>query len=256
MKYSLFGVFIAGALLAAAPAYSQSSTMTGSTMMAQPAITLPAVRHMVYRFGYNTKATASGTGTGTTTIDIVGVAKDGGMNVTATDNWWNTVNPRQTYSCEVYANGNVKCPQRPNAISPIQVTIVPLLGPHFFKALAGGTHAAWTQNWTVWATLVPAASSGFAGQPTNWNCTASLTGKGTVQNNGKPVVVLDATGSMKQQGGRYVTVDQKSNLLYDPRLKIPVYLAQEIRFVPQRSTARYTVELKLINFSTTPGGST
>ena len=137
MKYSLFGIFTAAALLAASPALSQSSPASGaaSTMMAQPAAALPGVRHFVYRFGYNTKATEQGQGTGTLTIDIVGIAGDGGMTVHATDNWWNTVNPRQTSTCEVYANGGVNCAQRPYGLSPIQVTILPMLGQHFFKAL-------------------------------------------------------------------------------------------------------------------------
>ena len=47
-------VFIAGVALAASPAQAQQAG-------------LPMVRHLVYRFGYNTSATKSGTGTGTTT---------------------------------------------------------------------------------------------------------------------------------------------------------------------------------------------
>src|SRR6185437_12153339 len=108
--------FVAGS--AASAAASQPPTVT-----AAPG--LPAMRHLVYQFGYNTKAAKQGTGTGTTTIDITGLAKDGGLTVTATDNWWNTVRPRQTYTCEVYPGGGVTCAQPPNALSPIQLAIVP-----------------------------------------------------------------------------------------------------------------------------------
>jgi hypothetical protein len=248
MKYSLLGVFIAGTLLMASPALSQTSPGTAATA-------LPTVRHLVYRFGYNTKATKEGTGTGTMTIDIVGLAADGGMNVTATDHWWNTVHPRQTSNCEVYPNGGVTCPQRPYVLSPIQVTILSLLGQHYFSALSGGTDASWQQNFAVKASLAPSATVGFAGQMYTWNCTNALQAKGTTPNNGKPVVVIHGTGTMKQQGGRYVTTNQKSTILYDPSLKMPVYLAEEFIFVPQRSTNRYTVELKLINYSSTPSNS-
>ena len=248
MKYSLLGVFIAGTLFMASPALSQTSPGTAGTG-------LPAVRHLVYRFGYNTKATKEGTGTGTTTIDIVGLAADGGMNVTATDHWWNTVNPRQTSTCEVYANGGITCAQRPYVLSPIQVTILSLIGRHYFSALSGGTSVSWQQNFAVKASFAPIASSGFGGQMYTWNCTNALQAKGTTPNNGKPVVVIHTTGSMKQQGGRYITANQKSTILFDPHLKMPVYLAEEFTFVPQRSTNRYTVELKLINFSTTPSNS-
>jgi hypothetical protein len=252
MKYSVFGISIACALLAASPALSQASAAPASASMTmQQGTPLPAVRHLVYRFGYNAKATKEGNGTGTTTIDIVGLAKDGGMTVTATDNWWNSVNPRQTYTCEVYANGGVNCAHRPNALSPIQVTILPLLGQHYFKALAGGPNSTWQQSYKVYATFSPSSSGGFAGQPVTWNGTSALTGKGTVQNDGKPVVSIHATGALKQQGGRYITANQKSSMLYDPRLKIPVYQFQDITFVPRLTTNHYTVELKLINYSTT-----
>lgn len=242
MKVSLLGFFIAGSILMASPVVTQASPATG----------LPAVRHLVYEFGYNTKAAKQGNGTGTITIDIEGLAPDGGMNVTATDYWWNTVNPRQTSNCEVYASGGITCPERPYILSPIQVTILSLLGRQYFSALSGGVHVSWQQNFVVKASFAPGANSGFSGQMFTWNCTNSLQAKGTTPNNGKPVVVIAGTGSMKQQGGRYTTVNQKSNVLYDPRLKMPVYLDEEFRFVPQRTTNRYTIELKLINFSTNP----
>ncbi|HEY1428220.1 MAG TPA: hypothetical protein VGF18_01510, partial [Candidatus Tumulicola sp.] len=247
MKYLLFAVSIAGTLLTASPALSQTTAAPGSaSMMAQPAAGMPALRHLVYQFGYNTKAAKQGAGTGTTTIDVVGMASDGGLTVSATDNWWNTVNPRQSYTCELYPSGSVTCAQRPNALSPIQATILPLLGRNFFKALAGGSHATWQQTFAIKATFAPAASSGFAGQMYTWNATFALTGKGTVSNDGQPVVLVQSTGPMKQQGGRYVTANQKSSILFDPRLKIPVFLDEGITFVPRQTTNRYTVEMKLI----------
>lgn len=62
MKVSLLGFFIAGSILMASPVVTQASPATG----------LPAVRHLVYEFGYNTKAAKQGNGTGTITIDIEG----------------------------------------------------------------------------------------------------------------------------------------------------------------------------------------
>ncbi|HEY3676729.1 MAG TPA: hypothetical protein VGK84_12150 [Candidatus Tumulicola sp.] len=245
MKYSLLGVFIAGTLLMATPALSQSS----------PGAALPAVRHLVYQFGYNTKAAKQGNGTGTTTIDIVGLGADGGMKVTATDHWWNTVNPRQTSNCEVYANGGITCAQRPYILSPIQVTILSMLGQHYFSALLGGTNVSWTQTFAVKASIFPNAPGGFSGQLYTWNCTNALQAKGTTPNEGKPVVVVHGTGTMKQQGGRAINVNQTSTILFDPRLKMPVYLSEVLRFVPARNTNRYEIELKLINYSSTPSNS-
>lgn len=210
---------------------------------------LPAVRHLVYRFGYNTKATESGQGTGTTTIDIVGPAKDGGMIVNAADFWWNTVRARQTNTCEVYQNGGVTCAQAPYALSPIQVVIVPLLARSYFSALSSGPTSTWTQTYDVRATFLPAANTGFAGQVYTWNCSYNLTGKGTVPNNA-PLVLIASDGTMKQQGGRQIIANQKTNIVIDPRLQMPVAVFQDIRFTPQRTTNRYTVELKLIQQGT------
>lgn len=250
MIKQLPATLIAGAVLAASPALAQQSPTTSESAApgaAHATGTLPAIRHLVYRFGYNTKATKSGTGTGTTTVDIVGLAKDGGMTVTATDNWWNTVRPRQSYTCEVYSNGGVTCGQAPYAISPIQVAIVPLLGRDYFSALSGGTSSTWQQKYNVKATFFPSGSAGFTGQVYTWNGAYTLTGKGTPK--GGPLILVHMDGAMKQQGGRYVTVNQKANVLVDPRIKMPVFLDEEFTFVPRMSVNRYTIEMKLIKDS-------
>lgn len=233
-------------LLVLALVAASGATAAASAPATPPApAVLPAMRHLVYQFGYNTKAAKQGTGTGTTTIDIVGVAKDGGLTVTATDNWWNTVRPRQTYTCEVYSNGGVNCAQPPNALSPIQVAIVPLLGSSYFHALAASPTATWQQSYPVKATFAPSASSGFAGQVYTWNCAYTLTGKGPVPK-GQPLLLVHLHGAMKQQGGRYVTVNQKANVAFDPRISMPVYIDEEFTFVPRLSVNRYTIEAKLI----------
>lgn len=250
MKTLLAMAFIASMTLGASPSAAQPAPAAQSPVAgaAAAASELPAVRHLVYRFGYNTPATNSGTGTGTTTLDIEGIAADGGMTVKATDNWWNTVRPRQTFSCEVYAGGGVSCPNPPNAISPIQIAMVPMLGRHYFSGLSAGANSSWQQKYTVHATFFPSAASGFAGQLYTWNCAYTLTGKGTVPNESHMVNVVSVKGSMKQQGGRYITVNQKANTLFDPHLKMPVYLDEELTFVPTMSVNRYTIQMKLISY--------
>jgi len=243
-------LLIAGALFAPAPGLTQQPAAgAGTTGTVPEAAILPSVRHLVYRFGYNTKATKEGQGTGTTTIDITGVAKDDGMLVKATDNWWNSVNPRQSYTCEVYTDGSVNCAQPPHALSAIQVAIVPLLGKNYFSALSSGPNSSWQQKYTVKATFAPAAGTGFAGQVYTWNASYSLQGKGTAPGNGHAVDIVHSSGALTQQGGRYIKVNQKASLLFDPRLQLPVYVSEELTFVPRLTTDRYTVELKLINYS-------
>jgi hypothetical protein len=235
-------------MLAASPVSAQQTPPTSGSAApaASPAAAgLPTVRHLVYQFGYNTKAASEGTGTGTTTIDITGLAADGGMTVTATDDWWNTVNPRQTYTCEVYSSGGVTCAQPPYALSPIQLAVVPLLGRDYFASLSQGPTSSWKQNYNVKATFDPSGSTGFAGEVTTWNCAYTLTGKGTVPN-GAPLILIQADGAMKQQGGRDLTVNQKAGIVFDPRIQMPVLVDEELNLVPRLSINRYTVELKLI----------
>ena len=246
MRKLLIAASAIAAMLVASPALAQPTpASTSAAAAATPAAAMPSVRHLVYRFGYNTKATKEGEGTGTTTIDITGLAQDGGMQVTATDNWWNSFQPKQSSTCEVYANGSVACMKAPYNLTAIQLTVVPLLGQTYFAALSKGLTSSWTQSYTVRATFLPGAGVGFAGQVYTWNCADTLNGKGTMPDQ-PPLVEIQSNGSMKQQGGRYITVNQKAGILFDPRIHMPVYVSELITFVPRLSVNQYTVELKLI----------
>lgn len=201
-------------------------------------------RHLVYEFGYNTKVASSGNGTGTTTVDILGVAKDGGVNVSATDNWWNTARPRATNTCELHANGNVSCSQPPYALSPIQLTLFPLLARSYFNGLSAGAKSGWTHTYKLKAAILPGAS-GFAGQLTTWNCIYSLHGRGPIPNGGGAILV-EASGKLQQQGGRYLQAASKQRIAYDPVARIPVVIRDTRTHLPQRSIySNDLVELKL-----------
>jgi hypothetical protein len=75
-----------------------------------------------------------------------------------------------------------------------------------------------------------------------------LTGAGTAPGGGH-LLLIHSTGSMKQVGGRYVTINQKANFLYDPHLKMPAFVDEQFTFVPRVTVNRYTVQLKLIKAS-------
>jgi hypothetical protein len=252
MHKQLTIAFTIAAMLATSPAQSQQTTTTSAPAAAKAspaAAGLPAVTHLVYQFGYNTKAAASGGDTGTTTIDFVGMAADGGMTVKATDSWWNEPKSKQSFTCEVYADGGVTCADPPHALSPIQLAIVPLLGQNYFASLSGGPTASWTQNFDMKATFAPGKTAGFMGQVYTWNSSQTLTGKGSVSRNGASFTALSSVGTMKQQGGMNIVVDQKSDILFDPKLQVPAYVASNIMFVPSPSVSvnnQYAVELKLI----------
>lgn len=200
-------------------------------------------RHLVYEFGFNTKVASSGQGTGTTTIDIAPAA-DGGVTISGTDHWWNTVRPRATNTCEVYPGGGVTCQQPAYAISPIQFTLFPLLGRAYFHALHGDAHANWSETYNVKAAILPGAS-GFASQVTTFECVYELQGKGKIANGGGAILV-QATGKLTQQGGRYLQASSKQRIAYDPAANIPTVVSDTRTHLPMRSVySNDLVELKL-----------
>jgi hypothetical protein len=204
----------------------------------------PAARHLVYEFGYNTPVASSGNGTGTTTIDVSGLAADGGLLVSGTDHWWNTVRPRATNTCELYRNGDVKCNQAPNAISPIQVTIFPMLAHSYFSGLNAAATSNWSHTYQVYAAIIPGAS-GFAGQPTTWNCSYELRGEGPIKGANGLVLVV-GSGTLAQQGGKYGKATSKVRVVYDPVAKVPGIVRDVRTHIPYRSVySNDLIELKL-----------
>jgi len=205
-------------------------------------------RELVYQFGYNTPVASSGNGTGTTTIDIKGPQPDGGYKVTGTDSWWNTVRPRAANTCEVYSSGTVKCSQMPYALSPMQLTIFPLLARGLFKQLNEHANNSWSESYTVYAAIIPGAN-GFAGTPYTWNCSYELHGKGPIAN-AAPAVLVTTSGTLTQQGGRYLKATSKQRIAYDPAAKIPVVVRDIRTHFPQHTVYNNDlIELKLIKDS-------
>jgi hypothetical protein len=208
----------------------------------------PPTRHLVYRFGYNTKVANSGNGTGTTTVDIVGPAADGGVTVSGTDFWWNTARPRATNMCEVYPTGSVICGQPANGISPMQLTLFPLLARGYFSGLAAGATSSWTNTYQIKAAIVPGAT-GFAGQVTTLKCVFTLTGKGPIAGSA-PLVLVHQTGTLEQQGGRYRSATEKASIVYDPVHKVPAFIDELRTHFPQTSVFNNDViQLKLTSVS-------
>ncbi len=209
-----------------------------------PALAPTSVRHLVYQFGYNTKVASQGTGTGTTTVDISGPVADGGVMITGTDSWWNTVRPRATNTCELYPDGGVSCLQRPFALSPIQLTLFPLLAHDYFKGLSANAKSTWKKTYAIKAAIVPGAT-GFAGELYTWNAAYTLQGNGSIAG-AAPLVLIVTNGKLSQQGGRYLSANDKMRVAYDPVAKIPVIVNDVRAHLPQHNVYNNDlVELKL-----------
>lgn len=209
--------------------------------------TTSVMHHLVYQFGYNTPVASSGNGTGTTTIDIARAA-DGGLLLSGTDRWWNTVRARATNTCELYKNGDVKCNQAPNAISPMQVTIFPMLAHSYFHGLNAAATSSWSHEYQLYAAIIPGAS-GFAGQATTWNCNYNLHGEGPIKGAGSLVLVV-GSGTLGQQGGTYRKATSKVRVVYDPVAKVPGIIRDVRTHIPYRSVnSNDLIELKLVQDS-------
>jgi hypothetical protein len=211
---------------------------------------LPLIRHLVYQFGYNTKVATQGSGTGTTTIDVRGPAADGGLMITGTDFWWNTARPRAANTCEVYPNGSVDCAGRPYAISPMQLTIFPLLARGYFKAMSASSTASWTHSFKVIAAIIPGGSTAFASDPYTWNSTFTLHGKGPIAKSAPATDLIQSTGTITQVGGRYFSMKSKQRIAYDPVAKLPAFVSDVRTHFPQTNIYNNDlIELQLIKVS-------
>jgi hypothetical protein len=195
----------------------------------------PAIAHADYRFGYNTAAAESGPGTGTMSVDIGPAMPDGGVMISATDNWWNSVRSRATNSCEVYPNGNVSCLQRPYDLSPMQLVLFPMLGSNYFHGLGDAGNGSWTQSYRV-----------SRGDIYLWDCVFTMTGSGLVKG-ANSVYGIDVSGSASQIGGHYRSGDFKQHIDYDREVGLPAIVQDEHARLPQTSVYnRDYVELRLI----------
>ena len=219
-------------------------------LSAQTPTTAPgSMRHLVYRFGYNTKATESGKSTGTTTVDILGREPDGGLEISGTDFWWNTVRPRATNTCEVYPTGSVICGKPANGISPMQLTLFPLLGRKYFSGLTHHGKSTWTNDTEIKAAIVPGAT-GFAGMVTTWKCVFTLTNTGPIADSSPPLLLIEQKGRLDQQGARYLSANEKANIAYDPVQKVPAIIDEVRTHFPQQTVRNNdTIQMKLITIS-------
>jgi hypothetical protein len=233
-----FVVLVAALLAFQAQAPLQSSPAPAASAAAPAPAASVQIRphHLVYRFGYNTRVADSGAGTGTTTIDILGQASDGGVMIRGQDYVWNTTQPRQANTCEVYSNGSVECAKAPYTLSPIQATLFPLLARGYFHALQTSQTAAFSHTLQVTCTFAPVLTGeGFAGQVYTWKGSYNLTGKGVVQNSAPPLLLVAQQGTFRQQGGRYIKIEERANIIYDPQGDIPVYVSDLRTYFPQFS---------------------
>jgi hypothetical protein len=203
-----------------------------------PSPSAAPVRHLEYRFGWNTKVADTGPLTGTLSVYMT-PAPDGGLTVNATAVWWNSVRPSATHTCEVYPSGAISCMERPYALSSIELALFPLLGRDYFAGLTPDGTSSWKQNFVL--------TRGIG----VWNCDFTLNGKGALPN-AAPLVMIESSGTIVPQGGRYPndSDDVTWRIAYDPVAKLPVAVSQVVTHLRTNTTHNVeSVQLKLISNS-------
>jgi hypothetical protein len=113
----------------------------------------------------------------------------------------------------------------------MQLTLFPLLAREYFSGLSAKGSGNWKQTYTVKATFLPGSSVAFSGQLYTWNCEYALEGKGLIS--GGPLVLVTTNGTLKQQGGRYLSATSQQRIGYDPAAKVPVIIQDVRSHLPQ-----------------------
>jgi hypothetical protein len=201
------------------------------------------VRHLEYAFSPYPAARVAdtgdigpmtGPGTGTMSVDIMGQATDGGVMISATESWWNSVRPRQTHTCEVYSNGGLSCDYIPAPSAP-ELVLLPLLARDYF---AGVANSHWQQSYKI----------SFGG---GYVVTAATTNLNVVgSSDGGRIVKLAVDGTLKQLDRNYRSAREHGVIAYDTAASLPVTVHLSHMWTPTDSTfTTSVVDLELLKDS-------
>jgi hypothetical protein len=202
------------------------------------------VRHLEYAFNpypvsrytdNGSVGTIEGPGTGTMSVDIQGPASDGGLVISATESWYNSIRPRQTHTCEVYSNGGLSCDYIP-APSASELVLLPLLARDYFSG-AGGS-AAWQQSYKL----------SFGGGYVVTAVTNDLHVTGT--SDGGRIVNVAVNGTLTQLDRRYFKASEVGTVAFDTKSSVPVTVHVVRQWVPSDSAfSSNGVDFKLMKDS-------
>lgn len=116
------------------------------------------LRHLEYKISGHSTATAtvesydgtsSGIGSagydGTMSVDVLALAKDGGMVVRATVMMDGEIRPQQSVTCAVYGDGRVMCPANAPITGPMHVVLAHL-GRDFYDPSIIDANGKWVRN--------------------------------------------------------------------------------------------------------------
>ncbi|HUA08465.1 MAG TPA: hypothetical protein VMA98_04265 [Candidatus Acidoferrales bacterium] len=119
-----------------------------------------SLRHLVYHvsttfeepqhvasYGGTATGMATGGGVGTVTVDIIAVAKDGGLVARATQQYQTDVRPTAPVTCAIYSDGRVICPPGSTAMPPAINVLFAALGRYFYDPSAVAADGTWSTSY-------------------------------------------------------------------------------------------------------------
>jgi hypothetical protein len=191
-------------------------------------------RHLEYAFAiYPTAVPNHGYYNGTMSVDILGIAPDGGMVVRASDWWYYTPRPRQAAECEVYASGDVHCDNVPPAPSDSALVLLPLLAQNFFSGGSPAAASSWQRQYRVSfdkGVFVTAISMKLSATP---------------QGDGR-LLIVKSNGDIRQLDGRQLHAPQQATFVFDLASAIPLVVHDVRGHLPTASVLTQTsVDLQL-----------
>lgn len=202
------------------------------------------VRHLEYAFAiYPTAKPNGGYYNGTLSVDVIGLAPDGGTLMKASEWWYYTLRPRQTIQCEVYPAGSVRCADAPPYPSQSELVLFALLARDFFSGGSPSGSSSWQQKFTLSfqkGVYVTAVSMNLSATPENAGRFLVVTSQGTLQQ-------LDRRQRKSLEEGRFV---------YDRTVALPVIVHDVRSPMPTGSVySQSAVDLLLMKDSASPSVS-
>ena len=195
------------------------------------------VRHLEYAFA--TQPTASETKSyfnGTLSVDVLGPTPDGGVLVRMAESWYHTVRPRQPRTCELYADGTVRCNDGPPYPTESELVLFPLLGRDFFKGASLQGESKWKQKFSL------------SFRKGTYPAVSEMDLKAAPKSDGR-VVTGTVSGAYNQLNSTGAKVIVDNAFMYDVVARVPL-IVHEVRMdVPGGIDNSTSTDLRLIEDS-------
>jgi hypothetical protein len=170
-------------------------------------------------------ATMSDGGTGTMMVDVLSVTADQALLVKISETVDGEPRPRSSYTCTVYGNTTVSCPDNASP-SQAEWVLLSFLGRRFVDGAPWDSNGRWSRTQ----------------ETPQYKMTQQFT-KSTTSDNA--IINIVENKKMTLHNGGYSNQTQDSNVAYNVALEVPVSVKGEITTQSGSDSEHMTVALKL-----------